>query len=65
MKEETSLAIVFTVLILTIGGCIFGMGHDTELTMREKEKTKQMRIQASIDSLKIINNITQADDKKN
>lgn len=56
MNEENSLAIIFAILILTIGGCLYGTNHDGEVTNREREKTKQMEIQARMDSAQIINN---------
>lgn len=56
MSENTSLAIVFSILILTVGSCLMLEPHDAELTKREKERTKQIQIQAQIDSLKIVTN---------
>ena len=56
MKEENALAIIFVVLILTVGGCVYGMHHDTALTQQEQEKTKQMEIQVRMDSIQIITN---------
>lgn len=51
MKEETALAVVFTVFIVTFGGCWVMDTHDKELTKQEREKTKQMEIQMSRDSM--------------
>lgn len=61
MNENTSLSIVFGLLIVTIGGCFYGTRHEEELSEREREKTKQMQIQSKIDSLKIV---TQHDEKE-
>lgn len=55
MNGDTSIAIVLVALILTVGGCLYGTQHDDELTAREKEKTKQIIIQARIDSIKLAN----------
>jgi hypothetical protein len=52
MNANTSIAIVFSILILTVGGCLTLHTHDIEMTAREKEKTIQMQTQFRIDSLK-------------
>lgn len=56
MNPNTSVAIVLSMLFLSIGGCLYGTQREGELTQREKEKTKQVTIQARIDSLKIVTN---------
>jgi hypothetical protein len=57
MKEETGLALCIIILILTIGGCgMFSTYTDGEIRC-EREKTKQMEIQARADSLKIVHQI--------
>lgn len=55
MNANTSIAIVLTVLILSVGGCLTMHTHDVEMTAREKEKTEQrkMELQFKMDSMKL------------
>lgn len=51
-----AIALILSILILTIGGCEMFSRHKEGLTIREKEKTKQVEMQTRIDSMKVINN---------
>lgn len=57
LEGDTGITIFLCVFIMTIGGCVFGVSREGYKTEREKEKTEQMKIQAKIDSMKIVNNI--------
>lgn len=52
MHSNTAEAIIASVLIMTIGGCFGHSYHEMQLTQREEEKTKQLQIQARMDSIK-------------
>lgn len=57
MNADTSLCIFLSIAILSITGCLYGSHHDEEVTVREREKTKQMEIQYRLDSVRIIHSI--------
>lgn len=56
MNGDTSIAIVLSILFLSIAGCCVGQRHEDNKLEIEKEKTKQIQIQAHIDSLKLVTN---------
>jgi len=51
LKEDKYLLILACISIISISGCLYGTTHEEQLTIRKKEKTKQMIIQASMDTL--------------
>lgn len=53
MNDNTSIAIVVGLFFVSISGCFYGVQREQEITEREKEKTKQIQIQARMDSLKL------------
>lgn len=55
MNQNTSIAITFASLFLCFGGCCTMREYQNGLTDRECEKTKQMQIQARIDSIQVVN----------
>lgn len=56
MNDNTSIAIVVGLFFVSISGCFYGVQREQELTRREEEKTRQLIIQAKIDSLQIVTN---------
>lgn len=56
MNDNTSIAIIIGLFFISISGCFYGVQREQELTQREQEKTKQLQIQAKIDSLQIVTN---------
>lgn len=58
MNGDTSIAIVLSIFFLSIAGCCVGIQHEDDKVAIEKEKTKQLEIQARMDSLKINENNT-------
>lgn len=55
MNDNKSIAIIFATFFLSIGGCCTMREYQNGLNHREDEKTKQMQIQARIDSIKVVN----------
>lgn len=55
MNNNTSIAIFFGTLFLCMGGCCTMKEYQEGLTAREMEKTRQMQIQAKIDSIQAVN----------
>lgn len=45
------LSIMVIGVMMTLGGCLYGVRSQDEQTSREKEKTNQLAIQWKIDSL--------------
>lgn len=55
MNENKSIAIVLSIFFLSVAGCCNVENWQTELTHREMEKTRQIQIQARIDSIQAVN----------
>lgn len=55
MNENKSIAIVFSMFFISVAGCCSIQNWQAELTQRQIEKTNQIKIQARIDSIMIVN----------
>lgn len=54
MNDNTSIAIVLSIFFLSVAGWCTMDNYQVELTRREMEKTKQIQIQARIDSMQVV-----------